>query len=87
MSALKHEAEKFLDKRPGWSAATIHQHMADFVDHVQARKKPSLILPLALNCPSCGARHVDEGEWESRPHRTHLCLECGIEFEVTVCGV
>jgi hypothetical protein len=32
---------------------------------------------LALWCPKCGARHLDEGEWATRPHRTHLCLACG----------
>lgn len=30
-----------------------------------------------LNCPSCGARHLDTGEWYNKPHKTHLCLECG----------
>lgn len=32
---------------------------------------------MALNCPSCGAHHLDTGEWYNRPHKTHLCAECG----------
>jgi transposase-like protein len=32
---------------------------------------------LTLWCPLCSALHVDTGEWASRPHRTHLCLDCG----------
>lgn len=32
---------------------------------------------LLLWCPLCSALHVDTGAWASRPHRTHLCLECG----------
>jgi len=27
-----------------------------------------------LHCPACGLRHVDEGEWATRPHKTHLCV-------------
>lgn len=46
-----------------------------------------MIIPFVLRCPNCGREHVDEGEWETRPHRTHLCLECRIEFEVTLRGV
>jgi hypothetical protein len=32
------------------------------------------------NCPRCGQRHVDLGEWALRPHRTHLCLGCGAKW-------
>jgi len=44
------------------------------------------IIPVALFCPNCTEQHIDAGEWESRPHRTHLCLFCGAEWEVTVIG-
>lgn len=37
-------------------------------------------IPMALNCPACGAQHIDEGEWATKPHRTHLCANCGNEF-------
>ncbi len=36
--------------------------------------KPISIL---LNCPCCGERHIDEGEWAERPHHTHACQSCG----------
>lgn len=29
--------------------------------------------PAHLYCPACGLLHVDEGEWATRPHRTHEC--------------
>ncbi len=32
---------------------------------------------MELVCPACGVLHFDTGEWYARPHRTHLCLECG----------
>lgn len=34
----------------------------------------------ALSCPDCDAPHVDEGEWATRPHKTHLCGTCGHEW-------
>lgn len=38
-------------------------------------------IPTVLHCPSCGARHVDEGEWATtRHHRTHQCQECKREW-------
>lgn len=33
--------------------------------------------PLILFCPVCTAQHLDVGEWATRLHRTHLCLDCG----------
>jgi hypothetical protein len=36
--------------------------------------------PAVMHCPFCGVRHVDEGEWETRPHHKHLCLGCGKLF-------
>lgn len=34
-------------------------------------------IPMIMHCPECGARHVDEGEFASRAHRTHSCQSCG----------
>lgn len=36
---------------------------------------------LVLYCPRCGVNHVDEGVWATRPHRTHLCANCGHEWD------
>lgn len=30
--------------------------------------------PKDLFCPSCGLRHIDEGEWATKPHKTHRCV-------------
>lgn len=35
------------------------------------------ITDIVTLCPNCGEVHVDFGEWYDRPHRTHLCLNCG----------
>lgn len=35
-------------------------------------------IPVILNCPACGERHIDEGEFGDRPHKTHACQHCGL---------
>ena len=34
-------------------------------------------VPMILYCPMCTERHVDEGEFETKPHHTHSCQHCG----------
>ena len=36
-----------------------------------------------LFCPACGLRHVDQGEWATRPHKTHRCVDV---IEESGCG-
>jgi hypothetical protein len=44
------------------------------------------VLNAHMTCPSCGKRHVDEGEWATRPHLRHRCVDdvagqgCGHEW-------
>jgi hypothetical protein len=33
-----------------------------------------------LECPKCQLWHVDEGEWATKPHKTHRCAGCGHEW-------
>lgn len=35
-------------------------------------------IPMLLNCPSCGERHIDQGEFATKPHHTHACQGCGM---------
>lgn len=47
-------------------------------------------IPMLLWCPMCGARHIDEGEFATKPHHTHSCQECGLTWRpavVPTCGV
>lgn len=43
-------------------------------------------VPVVLVCPLCSQQHVDEGEWATRPHKTHRCVAgpfgkgCGHEW-------
>ncbi len=34
-------------------------------------------IPMILFCPSCHARHLDEGEFATKAHVTHACQSCG----------
>lgn len=37
----------------------------------------TLPIPMILTCPQCTARHIDEGEFATKPHHTHACQICG----------
>lgn len=48
---------------------------------------PAVPLPMDLFCPGCGLRHVDQGEWETTPHKTHRCVDVRNSFGgVKGCG-
>lgn len=51
---------------------------------------PAPIPVKGMNCPHCAFEHVDEGEFATKPHRTHQCQRCFREwrpFEVYTVGV
>src|SRR5687768_915593 len=39
-------------------------------------------VPMVLYCPYCFFQHIDTGEWVTKPHKRHLCLnpKCGLQF-------
>lgn len=37
-----------------------------------------------LICPKCCARHIDEGEFATKPHHTHSCQQCGLTWRPAV---
>lgn len=39
-------------------------------------------IPMIIHCPSCHGQHVDEGEWKTRPHRSHRCSWCDCTFRL-----
>lgn len=47
-------------------------------------------IPMLLTCPTCGERHIDEGEFATKPHHTHACQSCGMVWRPAIrptCGV
>lgn len=51
---------------------------------VEAIAEASLPVPMLIKCPECGARHIDEGVWATKPHHTHSCQACGWTWRPTV---
>jgi predicted RNA-binding Zn-ribbon protein involved in translation (DUF1610 family) len=41
-------------------------------------------IPMLLTCPSCGERHIDDGEWAAKSHHTHACQHCGMAWRPCV---
>jgi len=39
---------------------------------------PASPVPMLLNCPTCGRRHIDEAEFADKVHHTHACQFCGM---------
>jgi len=50
-------------------------------DQVQVDADP---IPMHLVCPECGERHIDEGEFATKPHHTHACQHCGLTWRPAV---
>ena len=40
--------------------------------------------PMYLTCPKCNARHIDEGEFATKPHATHSCQDCGLTWRPAI---
>lgn len=41
-------------------------------------------IPMILFCPLCHARHIDEGEFATRPHHSHSCQNCGLTWRPAI---
>jgi hypothetical protein len=59
--------------------------LKDQVDVLQKRvAELSAPIPMFLTCPICRARHIDEGEFATKPHHTHSCQKCGLTWRPAV---
>lgn len=41
-------------------------------------------IPMVLHCPECRLRHIDVGEFATKPHHTHACQGCGFVWRPAV---
>lgn len=41
-------------------------------------------LRLIMTCPQCCARHIDAGEFATKPHHTHACQNCGLVWRPAI---
>ena len=85
---------------PRWIRAVDTDGCADALDalmvavraHVDAGRpglhtageEPPVPIPMVLHCPECRARHIDEGDFASKPHHTHSCQGCGFTWRPAV---
>lgn len=47
--------------------------------HLEGGKLESYYtIPMILNCPGCGERHIDEEAFAEVAHHTHACQGCGL---------
>jgi hypothetical protein len=56
---------------------------ANFIirDYAERAARP---VPMILNCPACGGRHIDEGEFATKSHHTHACQHCGMVWRPAI---
>ncbi len=47
-------------------------------------REDSAPIPMTLWCPLCKARHIDIGEFATKPHHTHSCQGCGLTWRPAV---
>lgn len=50
---------------------------------VKERAEPAPIA-MWLSCPHCKARHIDEGDFATKPHHTHACQSCGLTWRPSI---
>ncbi len=41
-------------------------------------------IPMLLWCPMCHVRHVDVGDFATKPHHTHACQRCGVAWRPAI---
>ena len=77
-------------RRRGWEVKLMQCAVGDYAErHVDCLVPPDRgtltdgAEPLLLWCPS-GHRHVDKGEYSTKPHHTHACQECGIVWRPAI---
>lgn len=67
----------------GLSLAQYPDILEQIRKHIMARSpeetaKRAPPVPMLLTCPSCGERHIDEGDFADKEHHTHACQHCGM---------
>lgn len=74
----KHPSTALLDNDMGCDLCTrdltveeLNLLVMQLTEQVKQLEQP---IPMVLYCPTCLLQHVDEGEWETRLHRRHMCV-------------
>lgn len=52
---------------------------------IQPAPRPEdVAIPMLLWCPGCRLRHIDAGEFATKPHHTHACQGCGMVWRPAI---
>lgn len=51
---------------------------------IPLKKEPVESTALFLTCPMCSERHIDRGEFATKPHHTHACQKCGLTWRPAI---
>lgn len=57
------------------------RQLAEWLKELQERRVP---IPMILFCPMCHERHIDKGDFATRPHHTHSCQACGLTWRPSI---
>lgn len=57
--------------------------LVDWLKELRERRVP---VPMILFCPLCYTRHIDKGDFATRPHHTHACQNdtCGFVWRPSI---
>lgn len=61
--------------------SAARRRIFDLGAEVEALSKP---IPMRIACPDCRELHIDEGEFETKPHHTHSCQFCGLTWRPAI---
>lgn len=80
LEALRNSLNEQLESSVREGARTMRLYTAAVAKAagVPAPAETPAPVEMLLYCPECGARHIDDGEFETKPHHTHACQECGM---------
>lgn len=76
----------------GWTNGELSERIITLENRLaeahRANQSPGAAVsePLAmiLHCPMCHARHIDKGEFATKPHHTHACQSCGLAWRPAI---
>lgn len=77
---LRELAERLVKPGANVSASEcveISQGLIKFLDKAMLTPTDTVPIAMRLPCPICGVLHIDTGEFETKPHHTHACQNCG----------
>ena len=78
-----------IDANPDYADKADHQsvaeqrQLAEWLIELRERRTP---IPMILFCPMCNTRHIDKGDFATRPHHTHACQKdtCGFVWRPAI---